>query len=57
MKELDKKIKSAEFEKKMFVCKIHSLIKAKELSLFDVFNKFDVIKDGTLNQVELKTGM
>lgn len=57
MKALNNKINSLEFEKKMFIHKVHSLIKAKQFSIFDVFVRMDVNQSGSLTKIELKTGM
>jgi Ca2+-binding EF-hand superfamily protein len=57
MKALNNKINSVEFEKKMFIHKVHSLIKAKQFSIFDVFVRMDVNQSGSLTKIELKTGM
>jgi len=57
MKVLNAKITSAEFEKKMFIHKVHSMIKLKELSLFDVFVRMDVNCSGSLTKLEMKTGI
>lgn len=41
----------------MFIHKVYSMLRAKELSLFDVFVRMDVNKSGCLTKIELKTGI
>lgn len=57
MRALKEKLKSLEFQKNMFINKIHSLLKAKQLSLFDVFIRMDSNHSGCLTKIEMKTGI
>jgi Ca2+-binding EF-hand superfamily protein len=57
MDEVDKRSKQTNFVRTKFIQKIHSTIRAKGLSLFDIFVKMDVNGGGDLSRIELKTGM
>ena len=57
MDEVDKRSKQTSFVRTKFIQKIHSTIRAKGLSLFDIFVKMDVNGGGDLSKIELKTGM
>jgi Ca2+-binding EF-hand superfamily protein len=57
MAEVEKRAKQTHFVKTKFMQKIHSMLRAKGLSLFDIFVKMDVNGGGDLSRIELKTGM
>lgn len=46
-----------EFEKNMFINKLHNLLKAKQLSIFDVFCRMDSNKSGSVTKIEILTGI
>ena len=57
MAEVEKKSKETNYIKTKFMQKIHAMLRAKGLSLFDIFVKMDVNGGGDLSRIELKTGM
>ena len=55
--EVTRRVKTKGMIKEKFLRKLHSLLKAKGLSLFDFFMRLDVNASATLTKTEMKTGM
>ena len=55
--EVARRVRDKNLIKEKFLRKLHSLLRAKGLSLFDFFMRLDVNCSSTANKTEMKTGM